>query len=116
MAWAGALVVPLALTTWLALALGQVALVHDQSQSVADLAALAAAQASGDPCSAARQVLDVNAQSVESPGMTLAACEVVGRDARITVHAQVPTLATRALGWLGVDVMDVVARARAGSG
>ena len=114
-AWAAALSVPIALVTWLALALGQVSLVHDQAQSVADLAAIAVVEGNGS-CAAAARVVEANAETVEPPGLALSSCDIDVQGAKVVVQGDLPALARRALAWLGVFDVSVSARARAEPG
>lgn len=72
---------------------------HRVAQSAADLAALAAAAATGDPCGAATRIAEAN-------GAGLDACQVEGPDVRVTVTVRGPH-------WLG-QPHDLSAAARAG--
>lgn len=74
---------------------------------VADVSALAAAQALGDPCARAGQAATDN-------GMRLASCVVEGGDVVVEVAADAPALAARGLSFLGRDAAEVTASARAG--
>lgn len=113
-AWAGALVVPLVLVSWLGLALGQVSVVREQAQHSADLAAIAAAQDFMDPCASAVRIVDANSADALSPRVMLVDCHLDGADVVVDVQAALPEFADRALSWLGVDDLDVRGHAHAG--
>ena len=75
---------------------------HRAAQSAADLGALAAASALArgrDPCGSAAGIVAAN-------GAELLSCEILGRDALVTVEVEGPK-------WLG-QTADLTARARAG--
>jgi secretion/DNA translocation related TadE-like protein len=83
------------------------AIVRQRTASVADVAALAAAQALGDPCPQARATAEGN-------GMRLVSCGMDGPDVVVEIAADAPALVGRGLALLGRSPGDVRAMARAG--
>lgn len=75
--------------------------------SVADVAALAAAQAPDTPCAQAERVAQAN-------GVSVAACDLDGSDVVVTVSEPPPAFTTRLLGLLGRAAPEITATARAG--
>lgn len=110
-AWLSALVIGLLLLLGLGLGVAQMAITQQQAQSLADHAALAAA-AGG--CDLAERVISAQASTAIASAPRLHECEVADGDARIEVAIPLPAGAARLVGWLGVSVGDVMARARAG--
>ena len=87
--------------------IGAMAVTRARVAAVADLAALAAAQSYGDPCTGARSVAKAN-------GMVAASCTNDGTDLVVEVTAAAPEAVARLLAVLGRDAAPVTARARAG--
>ncbi|MBI1352206.1 MAG: hypothetical protein GC156_13960 [Actinomycetales bacterium] len=79
---------------------------HAAVASVADLAALAAAEAMTDPCAAAEETALAN-------GLELSACVIQGLDAVVTVAGDAGRVPARLLALLGHphDRLEVTARA-----
>ena len=75
--------------------------------AVADLAALAAAQAEGDSCTAASDVVVAN-------GLVLTDCAVDGLDILVTVTGSPPAITGQLVAALGGEARVVSASARAG--
>ena len=87
--------------------IGSTAVAHARAAAVADLAALAAAQSYGDPCSGARTVAEAN-------GMAAVSCTTDGSDIVVEIATEVPGVVARWLAVLGRDAASVRAVARAG--
>jgi secretion/DNA translocation related TadE-like protein len=105
--WALALLMPLLMAGLLGLSVAQVALARQRVGAVADIAAVAGAQAEVDPCGAAASVVAANA-------VVLSGCVVDGIDVRVEVSAPTPALAQRLFGMLGHGAASVTGSARAG--
>ena len=75
--------------------------------TVADIAALAAAQSVGDPCESAARAAAAN-------DAALATCTTDGVDVVVTVTRPPPELVQRVLRLLGATASDLSATARAG--
>ena len=104
---AAVLVTALALVATAGAVVGSVALRRSQVQAVADLAALAGAQAQGDSCADASMAVTVN-------GMVMLSCHVVDGDIRVEVAGGTSPTRARVLGLLGPPEPQVIASARAG--
>jgi uncharacterized membrane protein len=87
---------------------GSLAVARQRVATVADVAALAGAQAIADPCASA-------GASATANGMALVACVVDGADVMVEVSAAAPPVARRLLALLGHAAPDVTMSARAGS-
>ena len=100
--WGLALSTALVIVGGAGLSLVGLAMAHLRAGNAADLAAIAAASASRDPCSAAERMASAN--SVE-----LLECAAVGSDVfvRVRVRVQAPAIAQ----WLGSDRLEVMSRA-----
>jgi secretion/DNA translocation related TadE-like protein len=105
--WALALIQVLLLVVLAVSAVAGVALARQRAATVADLAAVAGAQAAGDPCAQAHSMAIGN-------GLTLASCTVEGLDVLVAVTAPAPGVVTRLFTLLGRDVPTITQRARAG--
>ncbi len=105
--WALALVSVLLLVGLASAAATAQVIARQRAATVADIAALAGAQASGDPCAAAEE-------SAQANGMQLAECTVEGMDVVVDVASTPPAVVTRLLGLLGRVAMPVRESARAG--
>ena len=105
--WALALVSVLLLVGLVSAAATAQVIARQRAATVADIAALAGAQASGDPCAAAEE-------SAQANGMQLAECTVEGMDVVVDVASTPPAVVTRLLGFLGRVAMPVRESARAG--
>lgn len=86
---------------------GSSAVTRARVAAVADLAALAAAQSYGDPCSGARMVAEAN-------GMAAVSCTADGPDIVVEIATEAPAVVARWLAVLGRDAARVTASARAG--
>ena len=104
---AAVLVASLALAATAGAAVGSVALRRAQVQSVADVAALAAAQAAPDSCAVAAAAVGAN-------GMVLVSCDLDGDDVRVQVAGAPSPALARVIGLLGRPEPTVMASARAG--
>lgn len=105
--WSVALVFVLTLAGLVSLAVAQQALARQHAEAAADVAALAGAQADGDPCSAAQQASAAN-------GTSLVACALDDGDVVVRVSSPPPPLVRRLFALMGEDPNDVLAVARAG--
>jgi secretion/DNA translocation related TadE-like protein len=85
----------------------QAVIVSRQAAGAADLAALAAAQAEGQPCARAESVAGAN-------GTTLVECRTDGGDAFVRVEMPAPWLVARLLDSFGFPAPVIGASARAG--
>lgn len=85
----------------------QAVIVSRQAAGAADLAALAAAQAEGQPCARAESVASAN-------GTTLVECRLDGLDASVGVEIPAPWLVVRLLDSFGLPAPRIRASARAG--
>lgn len=107
MVWSLALT-SLLLTAGLAAAgVGALAVTRQRVATVADIAALAGAQAVVDQCGTA-------VASVEANGMAAVSCALDGDDVVVEVSAAAPAVVHRLLGMLGRSAAEVRASARAG--
>lgn len=86
---------------------GSLAVTRARAATVADLAALAAAQSWGDPCADARRVADAN-------GMSTLSCATEGTDAVVEIAAPIPDVVGRWFAVLGREPTPVRGSARAG--
>ena len=86
---------------------GSIVVARARAATVADLAALAAAQSWGDPCADARSVAEAN-------GMAAMSCGTDGTDVVVEVAAPAPDAVVRWLAMLGREAAPVRAVARAG--
>ena len=108
MVWSLALT-SLLLTAGLAAAgVGALAVTRQRVATVADVAAVAGAQAFVDKCAHA-------VASVEANGMTAVSCELDGADVIVEVSTSAPAVVHRLFGILGRSAAEVRASARAGS-
>jgi len=87
--------------------IGAMAVTRARAAAVADLAALAAAQSYGDPCSDARSAAEAN-------GMAMVSCSTDGTDVVVAITTPAPAVVGRWLAALGRDASPVTAWARAG--
>lgn len=106
--WSLALVNVLLLVGLAAAAVGSLVVTRQRAATVADVAAVAGAQAMGDPCAEAGAVVAAN-------GMTTVSCQLDGVDVVVDVSTPVPPVVERLLGLLGRTAPEVRASARAGS-
>ncbi len=105
--WALALVGLLSVTALVGAAAGELAITRLRVATVADLAALAGAQASS-ACAEAARIAGAN-------GVTLEACAIdAAGDVRVRVRTGPPVLVQRLATLSGGTPSDVVAEARAG--
>ena len=86
---------------------GSSAITRARVAAVADLAALAAAQSYGDPCTGARSVAEAN-------DMAAVSCTTEGTDVVVEIASAAPGVVTRLLALLGREAFPVTASARAG--
>ena len=86
---------------------GSLAITRARAATVADVAALAAAQSWGDPCADARAVADAN-------GMSTISCRIEGTDAVVEIAAPTPDVVGRWFALLGREPTPVRVAARAG--
>jgi secretion/DNA translocation related TadE-like protein len=107
MVWSLALVNVLLLLGLIAAAVGSLAVTRQRAATVADVAAVAGAQASVDPCAEAARIVAAN-------GMATASCASDGIDVVVEVSAAAPPVVSRLLGLLGRSVPEVRVSARAG--
>ena len=105
--WALALVSLLMIVTAVGAVAVGVATVRMRVASVADLAALAGAEAAGDACTAASAVVVAN-------GLGFADCTSDGTDVVVTVTGTLPDVTARLIVALGGMTSVVSATARAG--
>jgi secretion/DNA translocation related TadE-like protein len=106
--WALALMSVVLLAGLVAATVGSLAVTRQRAATVADVAALAGAQAIGDPCASADA-------STAANGMALVSCVVDGTDVVVQVSAAAPAVARRLLAMLGRVAPDVTVTARAGA-
>lgn len=95
------------LAAFVAVAVGQQAIVRQQMAAAADVAALGAAQATGDPCLAAEQLTTAN-------GAVLVMCAIDDGDVVVRVSRPAPAMVVRLFGVVGMQAPEVVGVARAG--
>lgn len=107
MVWSLALVNVLLLLGLIVGAVGSLAVTRQRAATVADVAAVAGAQAPVDPCAAVVRIVAAN-------GMATASCASDGIDVVVEVSAAAPPVVSRLLGLLGRGVLEVRASARAG--
>ena len=105
--WSLALLSVLMLGALLAGAVAQQAFARQRVAAAADVAALAAAQADSDRCSAAERLAAAN-------GTALLACALDGLDVTVRVSVPPPLLVQRLFALVGQTPNDVVGVARAG--
>ncbi len=105
--WALALISVLLAAGALCSAVAIQAVAHQGAATIADLAALAGAQASGNPCLAAESAARAN-------DAHLVACVLDGSDVVVTVARPAPEFVARVLAVFGGQPKDVEASARAG--
>ena len=105
--WSLALVNVLLLVGLGAAAVGALAVTRQRAATVADVAAVAGAQALVDACVDAVAIVEAN-------GMATVACQLDGVDVVIEVRAEAPPVVSRLFGLLGRSVPEVRATARAG--
>lgn len=105
--WALALIFVLLMGGLLALAVGQLAMTRQQVGTAMDLAAIAGAQALGEPC---ERVLAVAAAN----GALLMACSLDGGDVVVSGRVPAPAVVQRLMAFVGRPEVDVWASARAG--
>lgn len=106
--WSLALMAVLGLVAYVGAAVGALAVARQQAATVADLAALAAAQSAVDPCDRARAVAATNA-------VQLVGCRVEGDDVVVDLRARVPTIAAGFLAAIGAAASGLDVSARAGA-
>lgn len=107
MVWSLALVNVLLLIGLVVGAVGSLAVTRQRAATVADIAAVAGAQAFVDPCTESARIVAAN-------GMATASCASDGIDVVVEVSAAAPPIVSRLLGLLGRSVPEVRASARAG--
>lgn len=105
--WTLALVQVLLIVALATGVVGGVAATRQRVATIADLAALAGAEASADPCSRAAAVVAAN-------GMSVASCRTEDADVLVEVDGEVPPAVARVLALLGRDAPTVRQAARAG--
>ena len=105
--WALGLVSLLLLVGLASVAATAQVIARQRAATVADVAALAGAQATGDSCATVER-------SVQANGMELADCAVDGQDVVVGVASAPPAVVVRLLGFLGRVPLPVRASARAG--
>ena len=105
--WALALMSVLMLTGVLGAVVISQADLRSRAGAVADLAALAGAQASGDACTAAEAVVVTN-------GLRLIECARDGPDVVVSIRAESPDVMRPFLAFVGSGTRYVTATARAG--
>jgi secretion/DNA translocation related TadE-like protein len=105
--WALGLVSLLLLVGLASVAATAQVIARQRAATVADVAALAGAQATGDACATVER-------SVLANGMELADCAVDGQDVVVGVASAPPAVVVRLLGFLGRVPLPVRASARAG--
>ena len=105
--WALALVSVVLLAGLLSVGVGVRALERARASTVADVAALAAAQSPDDPCGAAARAAGGNDMAVQT-------CSVQGEDVIVTVEAPTGPVVARLLAFLGQPPGPVTATSRAG--
>jgi secretion/DNA translocation related TadE-like protein len=105
--WALALTNALLLIGLAAAGVASLAVSRQRVATVADVAAVAAAQAVGDPCAEA-------GASVAANGMVLEACATDGTDIVVVVSTEATGVARRLLGLVGRAAPVITASARAG--
>ncbi len=92
--WTLALMAVLGLAAFVATGLGALVVARQQASTVADLAALAGAQALEDPCARAAFVVQEN-------GLRLDGCTLAGEDLVVDVAGPAPAVLGRLLATLG---------------
>lgn len=92
--WSLALVTVLGLAALVATGIGGVVVARQEVSTVADLAALAGAQAQTDPCGRAASVTTAN-------GLALDRCQVIADDVVVDVSGPAPPIVARLLAVLG---------------
>lgn len=107
MVWSLAIVHALLLLGLIVGAVGSLAVTRQRAATVADVAAVAGAQAWVDPCAEAARIVAAN-------GMATASCASDGIDVVVEVSTAAPPVVSRLLGLLGRSVPEVRASARAG--
>ena len=105
--WSLALVNVLLLVGLGAAAVGALAVTRQRAATVADVAALAGAQAVLDPCADAVAIVEAN-------GMAAVSCELDAADVLVEVRAEASPVVSRLFALLGRTVPEVRASARAG--
>jgi secretion/DNA translocation related TadE-like protein len=90
-----------------AMGVGALAVTRQRATTVADVAAVAGAQALGDPCADAAAIVAAN-------GMVAVSCHLDGTDVVVEVSTDVPPVVSRLLGLLGRSMPEVRVWARAG--
>jgi secretion/DNA translocation related TadE-like protein len=105
--WALALVSVLVVTGLLGAAVGERAIERQGAAAAADVAALAAAQSSGDPCGHARA-------SAAANDVQLVSCTLEDGDVVVRVTRPASSMVRRLLALVGKAPADVMAVARAG--
>ncbi len=103
--WAAALMLVLLLVAAVAMAMGSLVVTRFRVSTVADLAAISAAQGVG--CAEAQDLARVHAMEVRS-------CDFVGTDVIVEVVGRPPDPLVRLSVWLGRVAPELSARARAG--
>jgi secretion/DNA translocation related TadE-like protein len=105
--WSLALVNVLLLVGLAAAAVGALAVTRQRAATVADVAAVAGAQAVIDPCAEAVAIVEANR-------MVTVACQLDDGDVVIDVSTPAPPVVSRLMGLLGRGAPEVRASARAG--
>lgn len=105
--WSLALMNVLLLLGLIVGAVGALAVTRQRAATVADIAAVAGAQAWVDPCAEVARIVAANE-------MATASCASDGIDVVVEVSAAAPPVVSRLLGLLGRSVPEVRASARAG--
>ena len=90
-----------------AMGVGALAVTRQRAVTVADVAAVAGAQAIVDPCAQAAAIVAENR-------MVAVSCQLDGGDVVVEVSTDVPPVVGRLLGLLGRSTPEVRASARAG--
>ncbi len=107
MVWALALMAVVLVSGLLATAVALQVAARQRVATAADMAALAAAQAAGEPCDEAHRMAAVN-------DVVLLSCVIDGPDIVVEVGRAPPAIVGRVLRLLGQQPIDIVGRARAG--
>lgn len=108
MLWSTVLIAVIAFAALVAVSVGSLAVTRQRAAAVADIAAVAGAQSSGDRCASAAVVVSGN-------DLRLAACRVEGDDVVVRVAAPAPAIVGHLLALVGGGVGDQVqVSARAG--
>lgn len=105
--WSLALIVVILLAGLVSAAVAVQAIARQRLAAAADVSALAAAQAIGEPCAAAARMAEANSAELVS-------CTFDGSDIVVALSSPAPEFVGRVLGFLGGEASDLRALARAG--